>query len=66
MSLLAGATVAFDLDGTLVDSAPDLVKALNQVLGEQGLTPLAYEKARSMVGLFCQPQMREWRYSKPR
>ena len=50
MSFLAGATVAFDLDGTLVDSAPDLVKALNQVLGEQGLTPLPYETARSMVG----------------
>lgn len=50
MSLLAGATIAFDLDGTLVDTAPDLVGALNQVLGEQGLAPLDYETARDMVG----------------
>ena len=50
MSLLAGATIAFDLDGTLVDTAPDLVRALNQVLAEEGLAPLAYETARNMVG----------------
>jgi phosphoglycolate phosphatase len=50
LSVLAGATIAFDLDGTLVDTAPDLVKSLNEVLGEQGLAPLGYDKARSMVG----------------
>ncbi|MDB5453620.1 MAG: gph [Caulobacteraceae bacterium] len=50
MSVLAGATIAFDLDGTLVDTAPDLVRAINQVLHEQGLAPLAYDKARVMVG----------------
>jgi phosphoglycolate phosphatase len=50
VSLLAGATIAFDLDGTLVDTAPDLVGALNHVLGEEGLAPLAYETARVMVG----------------
>ena len=31
----AGATVVFDLDGTLVDSAPDLVGTLNELLGHQ-------------------------------
>ena len=50
MSQLAGATIAFDLDGTLVDTAPDLVGALNQVLAEQKLAPLSYEAARNMVG----------------
>jgi phosphoglycolate phosphatase len=50
VSLLAGATIAFDLDGTLVDTAPDLVASLNQVLAEEGLAPLAYETARNMVG----------------
>jgi phosphoglycolate phosphatase len=47
---LAGATIAFDLDGTLVDTAPDLIGALNVVLGERGLplTPLA--SARILVG----------------
>src|SRR5579864_4259571 len=47
---LAGATVALDLDGTLVDTAPDLVGSLNAVLGEEGLPTLQLEKARLMVG----------------
>lgn len=33
---LRGATLAFDLDGTLVDSAPDLIDAVNFVLAELG------------------------------
>jgi phosphoglycolate phosphatase len=47
---LAGATVALDLDGTLVDSAPDLVAALNVVLSEQRLPTLTLAQARVMVG----------------
>lgn len=43
-------TVVFDLDGTLVDTAPDLVAALNHVLASEGLPPVAYEEARNMVG----------------
>lgn len=38
--------VFFDLDGTLVDTAPDLAYALNQVLEEQGKRPLPYETIR--------------------
>src|SRR4051812_6205150 len=44
------ATVVFDLDGTLVDTAPDLVATLNVVLLQEGLSPLPYERARNMVG----------------
>jgi phosphoglycolate phosphatase len=44
------ATIIFDLDGTLVDSAPDLVDTLNIILGREGLPPLAYEQARTLVG----------------
>jgi phosphoglycolate phosphatase len=43
-------TVVFDLDGTLVDTAPDLVAALNHVLAAEGLPPVAYDEARTMVG----------------
>ena len=42
--------IAFDLDGTLVDSAPDLVGALNDILGREGIAPLPLEKARRFVG----------------
>jgi phosphoglycolate phosphatase len=47
---LDGVVVAFDLDGTLVDTAPDLMGTLNTVLGEEGLPPLAYETAPLLVG----------------
>jgi phosphoglycolate phosphatase len=43
-------TVIFDLDGTLVDTAPDLVATLNVVLGRAGLRPLPFATARNMVG----------------
>ena len=42
--------IVFDLDGTLVDSAPDLVGALNTILGREGLGPLPLERARKFVG----------------
>jgi len=47
---LTGWTIAFDLDGTLVETAPDLVGTLNVVLAEQGLPPVPFETARNMVG----------------
>lgn len=43
-------TVLFDLDGTLVDSAPDLAGAANDLRNEHGLPPLPYEQLRPMVG----------------
>ncbi len=50
LSDLAGATVVFDLDGTLVDTAPDLVGTLNALLDQEGLPPLALKAARPMIG----------------
>ena len=47
---LLGATIAFDLDGTLVDTAPDLIGALNVVLGECGLSPTPPSAVRALVG----------------
>jgi len=43
-------TIVFDLDGTLVDTAPDLVSTLNLVLAGEGLPPVAYDDARRMIG----------------
>jgi len=47
---LAGAVVVLDLDGTLVDTAPDLIGVLNQILGEHGHHALPLEAARTVVG----------------
>ena len=43
-------TIVYDLDGTLADTAEDLMAALNAVLGMEGLAPLPVENARSMIG----------------
>jgi phosphoglycolate phosphatase len=43
-------TIIFDLDGTLVDTAPDLVDTLNVILGREGLPSIAYEEARALIG----------------
>jgi phosphoglycolate phosphatase len=42
--------VVFDLDGTLVDTAPDLINALNHVLDREGLPPVPLHAARNMIG----------------
>jgi len=42
-------TVLFDLDGTLLDTAPDLAGALNMVLAEQGRPALPFERIRPVV-----------------
>lgn len=49
-SLLHDAVVAFDLDGTLVDTAPDLVGTLNLLLKDEGLPPLPLAEARPFIG----------------
>ncbi|MFN8828575.1 MAG: HAD family hydrolase [Labrys sp. (in: a-proteobacteria)] len=43
-------TLVFDLDGTLVDSAPDLMGTLNSILADEGVAPLPLEKAHSLLG----------------
>ena len=42
--------VVFDLDGTLVDTAPDLINALNFILAREGLPPVPLHSARNMIG----------------
>jgi phosphoglycolate phosphatase len=43
-------TVVFDLDGTLVDTAPDLIDALNAVFAREQMQPVPYDEARNMIG----------------
>ena len=45
-----GATIVFDLDGTLVDTAPDLVRALYETLDLEGLPHPPAARVRHMVG----------------
>ena len=42
--------VLFDLDGTLIDSAPDLAAAVEKMRTDRGLVPLPYSMYRPMAG----------------
>ncbi|WP_135504342.1 phosphoglycolate phosphatase [Roseovarius aestuariivivens] len=42
--------VIFDLDGTLIDSAPDIHAAANKVMARHGLAPFTQQEARGFVG----------------
>ena len=50
MKDLAGVTVVFDLDGTLVDTAPDLLRVVAEVLAGENLPPPPAAETRLMVG----------------
>jgi len=50
MSSFHNLSLCFDLDGTLVDTALDLVRVLNIVLAEEGLPQTDYTLARAEVG----------------
>lgn len=43
-------SIIFDLDGTLIDTAPDLVATLNVILQRRGLHPVGYDETRAMIG----------------
>lgn len=45
-----GSIVVFDLDGTLVDTAPDLIGTLNKVIATEGLPPIPNEQVGHLVG----------------
>jgi phosphoglycolate phosphatase len=47
---LSGTTIVFDLDGTLVDTAPDLTAATNHVLGLVGLSPISIDQLHAFIG----------------
>jgi phosphoglycolate phosphatase len=43
-------TLVFDLDGTLIDTAPDLIDTLNVVFEREGVPLVPYEEARMLIG----------------
>jgi phosphoglycolate phosphatase len=47
---LLGYLLAFDLDGTLVDTAPDIIGALNEILARKGVAPVDLTDATHLVG----------------
>ncbi len=51
--------VVFDLDGTLLDTGPDLLRALNRVLDEQGLAPLRRADVALLFGHGARALIRE-------
>jgi phosphoglycolate phosphatase len=47
---MAAPLLVFDLDGTLIDTAPDLIDTLNAVFAREGLPAIPYAKARKLIG----------------
>ena len=50
MTQLAELTVVFDLDGTLVDTAPDLIDTLNRLFAREGIAEIPFAQARPLIG----------------
>jgi len=48
--MLKDATIVFDIDGTLIDTAPDLTNALNHVLTGRGHAPVPAAAVREAAG----------------
>ena len=42
--------VVFDLDGTLIDSAPDIAHALNRAAERRGIEPFPLDQVKEMIG----------------
>jgi phosphoglycolate phosphatase len=50
MAIISVLTIIFDLDGTLVDSVPDLLASANRVMAARGLAPFTLDEVTPMVG----------------
>jgi phosphoglycolate phosphatase len=56
-NLLDGITIVFDLDGTLVDTAPDLMGAIDLLLAEKSLPAAPHELLRPLISLGSRPML---------
>ncbi len=52
------AAIFFDLDGTLIDSAPDLAAAADKLRTDRGLPSIAYERYRPLAGAGARGMLR--------
>tara|TARA_B100000315_G_scaffold254866_1_gene296835 strand:- start:32 stop:301 length:270 start_codon:yes stop_codon:yes gene_type:complete len=50
-------SIIFDLDGTLIDSLPDVLASLNLLLAEEKRRPLSQEELRSLIGRGVNPMI---------
>src|ERR1043166_2081187 len=48
-------TIVFDLDGTLIDTAPDLIDMLNVILARHDVKAVAFGETRAMIGAGVKP-----------
>jgi phosphoglycolate phosphatase len=56
--MLQGATIVFDLDGTMIDTAPDLIHATNHTLQLNGLKPVEGRVVQPSVGYGARAMIR--------
>ncbi|MBY0360640.1 MAG: HAD-IA family hydrolase [Phreatobacter sp.] len=54
---MSAATIVFDLDGTLVDTHPDLIGTLSWLLEEEGLDAIDLEAAKKLIGHGMKPMV---------
>ena len=50
--------IVFDLDGTLIDTAPDLIGTLNVILARHDVPAVAFDEARTMIGAGVRPLLK--------
>ncbi len=43
-------TIIFDLDGTLADTAPDVLRAVNRALEKMGVQPISFDQVKRAIG----------------
>ncbi len=51
--------ILFDLDGTLIDTAPEIADTINDVLRDEGIAPVSLEEVRNWIGHGARETLRQ-------